>query len=113
MQELQKIVKQLVLDKTIFKAQHRINVEEFNKYFYHSNVDIEALVLRELSNKLSTMIVNNEKDSIVKEETHNFTDFKLELLVLNPSLLKTIVEAVIIMLPDYKIKEIKNGENRL
>lgn len=113
MQELQKIVKQLVLDKSIFKAQHRINQEDFTKYFYHSNIDIENLIMREFSNKLANMIVNNEKNSIVKEESHNFTDFKLELLVLNPSLLKTIVEAVIIMLPEHKIKEIKNGENRL
>lgn len=106
--KMMKLFRQFKLGNSLFMGERNID----NSIIDVLQDNVDKKVKHDLVENLSSFIYNKHNSSIVKEINHerNFTQYKIELLVLKMEDFKTIIEATIQMISIEDIEKIKNGE---
>lgn len=108
--EMMKLFRQFKLGNSL----HRCHVVMDNlllKELQDSMPTVENVIVRHMIDVLSSQIVDQHRSALTKRPGQNFdiTEFEIKLLVVKPEDFRTIVEAAIQMLPEEKLKQIRNG----
>lgn len=98
--QLQDIFGKFLLVKSLVSAQYTISKEDLN-------MDLEEYVNYNL-NKLIAEKINKITDSPSKEETYDQIIYTKSFYVFNPKYFKEVFETMMRMLPEEKLKEIRN-----
>jgi len=111
MKELMNLMRQFRLGESLFRSNVQISKYELVRYNYPEQ-EVEAKIKYDLIHRFAKELVNKFNSSVVRHERSDsdHIEYELELLILKPQEFKTIVESAIQMLPDDKIKEIKEGK---
>ncbi len=103
------LFRQFKLGNSLFTDSHRVSSVEA-EYFKSSAIDYEKIRISEQGRRLSEFILSHQASATKKiEHEDGSIEYRIQLLVLKMDEFKTIVEAAIQMIPDEKIKEIKQG----
>ena len=105
------LLKECNLDNCLFRGQWEISKDMLSFYSGIEKVDIKAFAVKQMIGQLSDKILNENKSAIVEEDKGpdiEFIEFGCKLLVLEIEQFKKLVETTIQIMPDYKIREIKN-----
>ena len=108
-----KAYRQLKLGNTLHTCKYRVD-ERFKNQANLGEQALDKLVRTEIAHVLAEQIVTQHRSAIKSESVNgveNFTEYGIQLIVLNPADFKIVVEAVISMLSDEQIKQIKNGNS--
>jgi len=104
MEEIKKIYKKLQLENSIFKGSYMMSKEMNLKL---SEQESENIAFQQMSSQLAKKIIEDHGSQLVKEDSGEFNRFSIDLLVINKSQLKNIVEGVILMMSDNQIAELR------
>lgn len=108
--EIIKLFREFKLGNSLFKDVIRVSPEE-QKYHDTSDIDYEKIIQHECRERLANFFLFHEESAMkVTKNEDGSTEYRTELIVFKMEDFKTIIEAVISMLPDSKIQEIKQGK---
>ena len=94
------------LGNSLFKD--RVTID--NLVLRESKVPSGEIIRSQMRQRMSDHILRRYPNAIKEEDTGQQTEFNLEMLVLEMSEFKTIVEAAIEMIPQDDIDKIKGGK---
>ncbi len=103
---LQTAKQALMLENSHHKCQHTLSIDILE----HSSVDIERIVYKEITQRLSEQIVGKVSKHLQVEEHRDSKVFSLELLVFPMEELKHIVEYCVKTMPMETIHKIRQIE---
>ena len=103
-----KLYNQFKLGNSIFSGNYRISNDELPNTRIPDN-EIERICISKMVDSLSNLIISNNKSAITKTDKVDYTEYKIDLMVLKVSDFKTIVEAAIQMIPKEHIDKIRSG----
>jgi len=109
--EMMKLFRQFKLGQSLHRCKMTVDNLLFKRL--HDNPEIaENVIVRHMVDELSSQILNQNRSALTKSPGQNFdsTEFEIKLLVVKPEDFRTIVEAAIQMLPEEKLKQIRNGQ---
>ena len=117
--QIMNLFRQFKLGQSLFKNNYRLSKDMLDRGSISPD-DMKAIAARQAVESLSKYIIDHYKHTIKEVECidhevaqfsakHEAIEFRTELLVLEISNFKTIVEAAIQMLPQSEIDRIKAG----
>jgi hypothetical protein len=108
--EIINIFRQFKLGNSLFREYHRITRQQ-REDWEKSSLDPKKILLNDIRHKLADFILMQQESATKEVELESGElEIRTELLVLKIDEFKYIVEAAIQMLPDEKIREIKEGK---
>jgi hypothetical protein len=103
-------LRQFKLGNSYFRDFHRITRQQ-REDWEKASVDHRKILLNEIRHKLADFILMHQESATKEVELEGGElEIRTELLVLKMDEFKSIVEAAIQLIPDYKIRQIKEGK---
>lgn len=109
--EMMKLFRQFKLGQSLHRYKMTVDNLLFKKL--HDSIEVaENVIVHHMIDELSSQILNQNRSALTKKPGQNFgtTEFEIKLLVVKPEDFRTIVEAAIQMLPEERLKQIRNGK---
>lgn len=107
--EIINMFRQFKLGNSLFSDVHVVTHRDM-EVWKTCAIDHEKIMLEKIRQYFAEFILMHQETAIKKTDLEYGIEYRTELLVLKLDEFKLIIEAVICLLPDDKIQEIKNGK---
>lgn len=111
MEVIDKLYKKLQFNKSIFRSNARFT-HEFISNSEISPEDLDRIVKSQLAQQFADYVIENFSDEITKKTTgalEGFTEYSIDLLIINKGQLKNIVDGCILTMSDEDLLNYKSN----